>query len=74
MVNQASSDTSTSLAFVNKDWEYLVVMQENDKVVVEDVWGIIKEIGVKFNGDNANMFSVLSKVGRGMRKSKIMGE
>ena len=31
---------------------------------MEDVWGIGKVIGVKFTGDKANMFNVLSWGGR----------
>jgi len=31
---------------------------------MEDVWGIGKAIGVRFNGDKANMFDVLSQKGR----------
>lgn len=37
MVNQVSSNTCTSLAFVNKYWEHWVVMHKNEKVVAEDV-------------------------------------
>ncbi|MCI72607.1 hypothetical protein A2U01_0093870, partial [Trifolium medium] len=36
-------------------------MHENEKVAVEDVRGIGAAIGVQFNGDEANMFSVLSR-------------
>jgi hypothetical protein len=31
---------------------------------MEDIWGIRKSIGVKFNKDKANMFNVLSRGGR----------
>lgn len=33
-----------------------------------------KAIGLKFNGDNMNMFSVLSRAGRGKRESKKLVE
>ncbi|MCI29592.1 hypothetical protein A2U01_0050801, partial [Trifolium medium] len=45
----------------NKDWEHWVVLHWNEKVAVEDVWGIRKAIRVKFNGNSANMFSVMSR-------------
>jgi len=41
-VNQASSDSGSSSASVNKDWEHWMVMHGNEKVEVEDVWGIGK--------------------------------
>jgi len=40
------------------------VLHDSDEVAVEDVWGIGKVIGLKFNGDKANMFNVLSRGGR----------
>ncbi|GAU34020.1 hypothetical protein TSUD_393660 [Trifolium subterraneum] len=43
---------------MRKNW---VTMQGNDQMVIEDVMGIDKSIGVKFKGDNANMFNVLSR-------------
>jgi hypothetical protein len=46
-------------------------MHGNEKVVVEDVWEVGKAIGVKFNGDHANMFNVLSRTGR---RKKGVGE
>ncbi|MCI33296.1 hypothetical protein A2U01_0054513 [Trifolium medium] len=49
-------------------------MHGNEKVTVEDVWGIGKAICVKFNGDDANMFKALSKEGRGRKKLKVAGE
>ncbi|MCI41961.1 hypothetical protein A2U01_0063195, partial [Trifolium medium] len=51
-------------------------MQGDDHVVVNDVWGIGKAIGVKFNGDNVNMFSVLSRAGKGKQEAsgQALGE
>jgi hypothetical protein len=47
-----------------------VVLHGNEEVAVEDVWGIGKAIGVKFDGENHNMFSVLSRAGKGKSVSK----
>jgi hypothetical protein len=41
-----------------------LVLHGNKKVVDEDVLGIGKTVGLKFNGDKNNMFSVLSGTGR----------
>ncbi|GAU28487.1 hypothetical protein TSUD_294900 [Trifolium subterraneum] len=56
--------SDSSVASVNKDWENWVVMHGDEKVVAEDVRGIGEAIRVKFNGDSANMFSVLAKGAR----------
>ncbi|MCI81338.1 endonuclease/exonuclease/phosphatase family protein, partial [Trifolium medium] len=40
VVKQVSSDSGSSQASVNKDWENWVVMHGTEKVAVEDVWGI----------------------------------
>jgi hypothetical protein len=66
-----TSSHDSSSASVNNDWQHYVVMHGNQKVAVEDVWGVGKAIGVKFNGDPNNMFNVLSRVGRG---KKAVGE
>ncbi|MCI08523.1 DUF4283 domain protein, partial [Trifolium medium] len=58
-----SEDTSSS-ASVNNDWKHWVVMHGNEKMAVDDVWGIGKAIGVKFKSDNANMFSALSRANK----------
>lgn len=42
--------------------------------MVEDVWAIGKAIGVKFNGDKANMFNVLSHPGGGSGGKGSVGE
>ena len=47
-----------------------MVLHGSEKVVVEDVWGIGKAIDVNFKGDNHNMFSVLSRVGKEKRELK----
>ncbi|MCI65331.1 hypothetical protein A2U01_0086589 [Trifolium medium] len=50
-------------------------MQGNDQVAVDNVWGIGKVIGVKFKGDNVNMFSVVSRAGKGKQEAsgKVQG-
>jgi len=56
--------TASSSSSVNKDWENWVVYHGNDKMAVEDVWGIGKTIGVKFK-DKMNMLNnAFSREGR----------
>jgi len=59
-----SGPSETSQASVNKDWHNWVVLHGDEDVAVEDVWGIGKAIGVRFNGGKANMFDVLFRKGR----------
>jgi len=40
------------------------VLHGTDRVTNEDIRGIGKEIGIKFDGDKNNMFDVLSGVRR----------
>ncbi|PNX63934.1 hypothetical protein L195_g061869 [Trifolium pratense] len=42
-------------------------MQGTEQMAVDDIWGIGKTIGVKFQGDNVNLFNVLSRAGRGKK-------
>ncbi|GAU37650.1 hypothetical protein TSUD_220760 [Trifolium subterraneum] len=69
VVHQDSSKGTHLSASVNNDLRHWVVMQGNERMVVNDVWGIGNAIGVKFKGDNSNMFNVLSRA----RKSKQVG-
>lgn len=55
---------SVSQSSVNNDWENWLVLHGTHRVAQEDVMGIGKEIGLKFGGDNNNMFDVLSSVRR----------
>ncbi|MCI06207.1 sulfate transporter [Trifolium medium] len=73
--HQASSEESKSSASVNNDWKHWVVMQGNEQVAVDDIWGLGKAITVKFNGDNMNMFNVLSRAGKGKQvaSSQLQG-
>ncbi|XP_045791437.1 uncharacterized protein LOC123886142 [Trifolium pratense] len=61
-----SGDTVSS-GSVNNDWTNWVAVHGNDQMAVDDVWGIGKAIGVKFKGDNVNMFNILSRVSKGKR-------
>ncbi|CAJ2667463.1 unnamed protein product [Trifolium pratense] len=72
MSRQASSDDSSSLGSVNNDWKNWVAIHGNDQLAVDDVWGIGKAIGVKFRGDNVNMFNILSRASKG--KKEISGQ
>ncbi|MCI73520.1 hypothetical protein A2U01_0094784, partial [Trifolium medium] len=40
-------------------------MHGNERMAMEDVWGIGKAIDVKFKGDNANRFSALVRAEKG---------
>ncbi|MCI66470.1 sulfate transporter, partial [Trifolium medium] len=69
MFHQSLDGENSSSASVSNDWKNWVVMQGNDQMVVDDVWGIGKAIRVKFRGDNANMFNVLSRAGNGKQRA-----
>ncbi|GAU38041.1 hypothetical protein TSUD_274430 [Trifolium subterraneum] len=64
-----SSEESTSSASVNNDWKHWVVMQGDDKAAEDDVRGFGKALGVRFNGDSENKFSVLTRTGKGKQAS-----
>jgi hypothetical protein len=49
------------------DWKNWVVVHGNNQMVVDDVWGIGKTIGLMFRGDKENMFNVLSRAGEGKK-------
>jgi len=68
VISNDGSAQSDSQSSVNNDWSNLVVFHGNDMVAVEDVWGIGKAVGLKFNGDKNNMFNVLSRVGIGKKE------
>ncbi|PNX64747.1 putative sulfate transporter, partial [Trifolium pratense] len=65
---RTSSVESSSSSSVNNDWQNWVAMQGSEQMAVEDVWGIGKAIGVKFKGDNVNMFRVLSRANKGKKE------
>ncbi|GAU27940.1 hypothetical protein TSUD_146550 [Trifolium subterraneum] len=64
-----SFEDSTSSASVNNDWKHWVVMQGDDKAAEDDVRGFGKALGVRFNGDSENKFSVLTRTGKGIPAS-----
>jgi len=64
VVNRESQASDSFLVSLNNDWKHWVVIHGKEEVVVDDVRGIGKAIGVKFNGDKMNMFNLLSRVGR----------
>ncbi|PNY15039.1 cysteine-rich receptor-like protein kinase, partial [Trifolium pratense] len=66
---QASAEDSSSSGSVNNDWKNWVAVQGNDQMAVDDVWGIGKAIGVKFKGDNVNMFNLLSRASKGKKEN-----
>jgi len=71
VISKSVSEGASSASSVNNDWKNLVVLRGNEEVEVEDVRGIGKAIGVNFKGDSHNRFSVLSRVWKEKRKSKI---
>ncbi|PNX58449.1 hypothetical protein L195_g059196 [Trifolium pratense] len=64
MSRRASPAESSSSSSVNNDWQNWVAMQGTEQMTVDDIWGLGKTIGVKFQGDNVNLFNVLSRAGR----------
>ncbi|PNX58390.1 putative sulfate transporter, partial [Trifolium pratense] len=66
---QVPSGESSSSGSINNDWTNWVAVQGNDHMAVDDVWGIGKAIGLKFKGDNVNMFNILSRAGKGKKDS-----
>jgi len=68
--SKGSSDEAFSHSSVNKEWNHWVVLHGKEKEAVEDVWGIGKALGLQFEGDVYNRFSVLCRAGKGMRGSK----
>jgi len=61
---KAGSSETTSEVSLNNDWKNCIVLHGNEQVAVDYVWGIGNSIGLKFTGDKANMFNVLSHRGR----------
>jgi len=69
--NEGPSHSQTS---INNYWTNWLVLHGNKKVVDEDVRGIGKVVGLKFNGDKNNMFNVSSGAGRKNQKGGGKGE
>jgi len=76
VVSQSNSTGTSSSGSVNNDWSHWVVLHGDEKIAVEDVWGIGKAIGVQFNGDSHNMFGVLARGrnGRGKMQTPEVAE
>jgi len=74
VVSQGNSNDDLSSVSVNNEWRHWVVLCGKDRVAVDDVVGLGKAINVHLEGDNHNMFSVLSRAGKGTRESKNKGE
>jgi hypothetical protein len=58
------SNSTGSQSSVNNDWTNWLVLHGNKQDAVEDVCGIGKAVGLKFQGDKNNSFDVLSGAGR----------
>ncbi|PNX95462.1 putative sulfate transporter, partial [Trifolium pratense] len=69
----ASSGDSSSSGSISNDWKNWVAVHGNDQLAVDDVWGIGKAIGIKFKGDNVNMFNILSRAGKGKKEYSSRG-
>ncbi|PNX61818.1 hypothetical protein L195_g060851 [Trifolium pratense] len=65
-------DSSSSRSNYN-DWKNWVAVHGNEQLAVDDVWGIGKAIGIKFKGDNVNMFNILSRAGKGKKENSGRG-
>jgi len=50
VISNEGSSHSDSQSSVNNDWKNWLVLHGNDKVIVDDVWGIGKEVRLKFKG------------------------
>jgi len=60
-VDQSSNNETGSVASVNNEWKNWVLLHGNEKAMEADVQDIGKVIGVSFQGDLNNKFSVLSR-------------
>ena len=60
-VNQVSSNEASSSTSVNNDWKNWVTLNGFEKVVEDDIRGIGRVIGVSFNNETHNKFTVMSR-------------
>jgi hypothetical protein len=72
--SRASAEDGTSSSSINNDWQHWVAMQGHDHAVEDDVREVGNFIGATFQGENANMFSVLSKAGTSQRDTMKVGQ
>jgi hypothetical protein len=61
----ASGGADSSSASGTNDWKHWVALQGDDTKVAADVAEVGKSLGVFVKTDQVNMFSVLSKAGKG---------
>ncbi|GAU34276.1 hypothetical protein TSUD_321220 [Trifolium subterraneum] len=61
LCHRPPSEESTSSASANNDWKHWVVMQGDNEAAKDDVRGFGKALGLRFQGDSENNFSVLSR-------------
>jgi hypothetical protein len=66
---RAASEESSASRTGNNDWTNWVAVHGNEQMVVDDVCGIGKTIGVTFRGDKENIFHVLSRAGNGKKET-----
>ncbi|GAU43939.1 hypothetical protein TSUD_284460 [Trifolium subterraneum] len=71
--NVGSSQATSSSESVNNDWKNWVVMHSDDQMAADDVGDIGKAIGFKFNSNNSNMFSDLTRSRKGKHVSQVAG-
>jgi len=62
--NSNSNSSNSSSTYGNKDRENWVSLHNKLEVVIENVRGIDKTIGVKYKGYKMNQFNLLSNEGR----------
>jgi hypothetical protein len=65
---QDTSTESSASGPINNDWQNWVTVHGDERIAVDDVWGIGEAIGVTFRGDKENMFHVLSRAGKGKQE------
>jgi hypothetical protein len=65
--SSASAVTDSSSASVTNDWKHWVALHGNDKMAADDVAAVGKTLGVIVKVDQENMFSALSKSGKGKK-------
>jgi hypothetical protein len=73
-VSKASAVADTSSASVNNDWHNWMAMQGSAKKAAADVAEVGKSLGVFVKADLSNMFSVLSKAGKGKHSTSVSSE
>jgi hypothetical protein len=67
----ASAAEDSSTASATNDWQNWVAMQGDESRVAADVAEVGKSLGVFVKVEQANMFSVLSKAGKGKQSTQV---